>query len=54
MTTVLGIDAAWTAKNPSGVAIVQKRTSGWELLAAEPSCGHFLAQPQACQLRPAI
>ena len=40
---VLGIDAAWTAHNPSGVALVQRATEGWECLALAPSYDAFLA-----------
>ena len=40
---VLGIDAAWSAHNPSGVALVQRATEGWECLALAPSYEAFLA-----------
>jgi predicted RNase H-like nuclease len=40
---VLGIDAAWTKTNPSGVALVRRSTDGWRLLTAQPSYAHFLA-----------
>lgn len=40
---VLGIDAAWTAHNPSGVALVQRRAEGWQCLALAPSYEAFLA-----------
>ena len=33
---VLGIDAAWTAHNPSGVALVQQAEQGWRCLALAP------------------
>lgn len=32
MRSVLGIDAAWTYKNPSGVALVQETLDGWRLV----------------------
>ena len=40
---VLGIDAAWTAHNPSGVALVQRAAEGWQCLALAPSYDAFLA-----------
>ena len=40
---VLGIDAAWTAHNPSGVALVQRATEGWQCLALAPSYEAFFA-----------
>lgn len=44
--SVLGIDAAWTAGQPSGVALVAQRDDGWHCLRAAPSYGSFL-QPGA-------
>ena len=41
---VLGIDAAWTAHHPSGVALVQRTTTGWSCLAVVPSYEAFIAQ----------
>ena len=41
---VLGIDAAWTAHQPSGVALVQRTTTGWSCLAVAPSYAAFIAQ----------
>ena len=40
---VLGIDAAWTMKNPSGVALIQGRGKSWNLVAASSSYESFLA-----------
>ena len=40
---VLGIDAAWTAHNPSGVALVQRAAEGWQCLSLAPSYDAFLA-----------
>ena len=40
---VLGIDAAWTAHNPSGVALVQRAAEGWQCLALAPSSEAFFA-----------
>src|SRR6185295_11338665 len=42
MTTILGIDAAWTATEPSGVALVASRDNGWRCLAVAPSYESFL------------
>ncbi len=44
MTTILGIDAAWTATEPSGVAIVQHRESRWRCLVAAPSYSSLIEQ----------
>ena len=41
---VLGIDAAWTAHNPSGVVLVKRTTAGWRCLAVAPSYESFKAQ----------
>lgn len=43
MRIVLGIDAAWTSKEPSGVALAIETNDGWVLAAAEPSYDHFFA-----------
>jgi predicted RNase H-like nuclease len=42
MLTILGIDAAWTIGQPSGVALVQGQQSGWRCLAVAPSYDAFL------------
>lgn len=34
---MLGIDAAWTSTEPSGVALIAERRGSWRLIAAEPS-----------------
>ena len=39
---VLGIDAAWTTHNPSGVALVQRKAEGWQCLALAPSYDTFI------------
>ena len=39
---VLGVDAAWTDGEPSGVALAVERESGWSLAAVEASYDHFL------------
>lgn len=41
---VFGIDAAWTAHHPSGLALVQRTTAGWRCLTLAPSYDSFLAQ----------
>ena len=41
---VLGLDAAWTATEPSGVALAIEREGGWRLAAAEASYEHFLGR----------
>jgi predicted RNase H-like nuclease len=42
---VLGIDAAWTDRNPSGVALLQRKDGMWRSLRVAPSyatfCRHF-------------
>ena len=42
MGYVLGIDAAWTATNPSGVALVSSGTSPPKLIRASPSFEDFV------------
>ena len=41
---VLGIDAAWTTHHPSGIALVQRTTTGWSCLAVASSYEAFIAQ----------
>ena len=41
---VLGIDAAWTVHQPSGIALVQNTAKGWSCLAFAPSYEAFIAQ----------
>ena len=41
MTTILGIDAAWTATEPSGVALVTSDRHGWRCIAIAPSYDEF-------------
>lgn len=40
---VLGIDAAWTARQPSGVSLVRGAGSGYRCIAVAPSYDSFLA-----------
>ncbi|EHA63578.1 DUF429 domain-containing protein [Synechococcus sp. WH 8016] len=41
---VLGIDAAWTARQPSGVALAKNTATGWSCLAIAPSYAAFIDQ----------
>ena len=43
MTTILGIDAAWTAGQPSGVALIGQRHGAWICIAVAPSYPAFIA-----------
>jgi hypothetical protein len=43
MRAVLGIDAAWTNTQPSGVAVAMSTGEGWRLVAIAPSYSHFHA-----------
>ena len=43
MTLLLGIDAAWTATEPSGVALVSNASGQWRCLAVAPSYNSFVA-----------
>jgi predicted RNase H-like nuclease len=42
MTIILGIDAAWTASQPSGVALVSSAAGNWRLIFAGSSSRHLL------------
>ena len=42
---VLGIDAAWTTKNPSGVALIAGTGSKWRLCASSDSYSAFTGLP---------
>ena len=41
-TCVLGIDAAWTSHQPSGISLAQKTATGWSCLAVAPSYEAFI------------
>jgi predicted RNase H-like nuclease len=43
MVGVLGIDAAWTEKEPSGVALLDDSSQGWRCVAIAPSYDSFLS-----------
>ncbi|TBA68945.1 DUF429 domain-containing protein [Rhizobium ruizarguesonis] len=47
LRTVLGIDAAWTEREPSGVALIVDRGSGWRLLEVAASYAGFAAHKDA-------
>lgn len=49
---VLGIDAAWTATNPSGVALAAKTGSGWRLIAAASSFEEFVGLAGGTEVSP--
>lgn len=49
--SVLGIDAAWTASQPSGVALAAERAGRWALLAVAPSYADFVATADTTLLR---
>ncbi len=46
MDGVLGIDAAWSNRNASGVALLQRVGPRWALRVAAPSQAEFLGRPQ--------
>ena len=41
---ILGIDAAWTVHQPSGIALVQRTNAGWSCLAVASSYRAFIGQ----------
>ncbi|WP_323716739.1 DUF429 domain-containing protein [Paracoccus aminovorans] len=45
MKAVLGIDAAWTAHNPSGLALATQYREKWSLHSVWPSYANFLDAP---------
>jgi predicted RNase H-like nuclease len=49
---VLGIDAAWTSTQPSGVALVVGRPKGWQLFAVASSYQGFQALAGTTKLPP--
>jgi predicted RNase H-like nuclease len=40
---ILGVDAAWTEKNPSGVTLINFVNGKWECVALAPSYSQFIA-----------
>jgi len=43
MSTILGIDAAWTSTEPSGIALLRGDGAVWQCLAVAPSYASFIA-----------
>lgn len=43
MPAILGIDAAWTATEPSGIALLHGDGSAWKCVAVAPSYSSFIA-----------
>jgi predicted RNase H-like nuclease len=41
---VLGVDAAWTETEPSGIALAVETETGWRLVAAVASYDHYLGR----------
>ncbi len=39
---VLGIDAAWTSTQPSGIALIAEGSGGWRAIGAAPSLASFV------------
>ena len=55
MRTVLGIDAAWTSRNASGVALAVESKRGWALARVASSYASFLSATQApASIKPPI
>jgi len=46
MTVILGIDAAWTNKEPSGVALVAGKSAKWKCLCVAPSYDSFVSRSE--------
>lgn len=46
MATILALDAAWTATEPSGIALVEGGPVGWRCVALAPSYDEFFAQAE--------
>ncbi len=46
---VLGVDPAWTASEPSGVALAVEADDGWRLKAVDASYGHFLSRAKGLE-----
>lgn len=43
MPLILGLDPAWTSKEPSGVVLVHSQSKSWKALAIAPSYDSFVA-----------
>ncbi len=46
MVSILGIDAAWTEKEPSGVALLEGSAGEWRCVAVAPSYDSFLSSAE--------
>ena len=46
MQAILGIDAAWTEHEPSGVALIQGDRESWSVVCVAPSYDAFVASSQ--------
>jgi predicted RNase H-like nuclease len=42
MVSILGIDAAWTSTEPSGVALIAGDSTSWRVLGVAPSFESFV------------
>lgn len=52
MPAVLGIDAAWVERNPSGVALIRENAGGvWEFVAVAPSYAAFIGIANGQEVR---
>lgn len=54
MVAVLGIDAAWTPKQPSGLAVSVKKGAQWQIVVASKSYADFLGDPNRSDALPPI
>lgn len=43
MTSVLGVDAAWTVHQPSGVALITEKSGSWRVVSVAPSYEAFIS-----------
>ena len=50
MQAILGIDAAWTEHEPSGVALIQGEDENWNVLCMAPSYDSFVACSQGASV----
>lgn len=51
---VLGIDAAWTPENPSGVALVERVGGTWHCVEVAPSYQHFVGLDKHLELEAGV
>lgn len=50
MTVILGIDAAWTERGSTGVALLASNGDRWRCVAVAPSYQSFIAQSEGVPL----